>query len=679
MTPSELAERLDAQPVGKGQWQACCPAHDDAQASLSIGVGEDGKVLLNCHAGCNTEDVLREVGLRSRDLFRTTVCPPTGIDRDDPRDHIGRLDGDAVAALSAKLRVSPSLPPNGSPKPLGFTKPPIQMKPVTLDQMVKQTAGRVRGSESGRWLYHDDSSIEVGCVVRYETPKGKTYRPFRKDGAVWCEGGSAGKRPLYRLPSIVAGEGPVYVVEGEKAADAACELGLTATTSMHGAKSASKTDWSSLAGREVVILPDHDSAGMGYATEVSRILAELSPSISVKVVELPDLPEHGDVVEYITAHKDEKVSDIRASIERLVSAAPCVDLTEQRAGPVLVSLADVNPEPVEWLWPDRIPLGKLTMIAGDPGLGKSFTTLDMAARVSTGSAWPDQASMPVKSGGVLLINVEDDNADTVVPRLIAAGADLSRITAFNSVKRFGKDKLTEGMFTLEADMIELEQAIVKVPGIRLIIIDPVSAFMGKTDSHSNTDVRGLLAPLAALAAKYRVAVVCISHLNKNAACSPIYRTIGSIAQVAAARAAYGVVKDKDDPLRRLFLPMKNNLAPDEHGLAYRVMDGEGTSAARVVWEPVPVDISATDAFAPDRPGPNATDRDSAEAWLRRVLADGPRLTKEIEDEAINGESMSKRTLERARRALGVESYRPENPGPWWLRLSEHTATPLCPQ
>lgn len=655
-----VLSRIDAQRTGSGQWEGRCPAHDDERESLSISEGDDGRVLLYCHAGCAVDDVVAAAGLEMRDLF-----PAAG----------------GVGAVAAK---SPPRISSRTPKPAKPPNPPAKpLVPVKLDTAVRATAGRLAGAEASRWLYHDEGGREVAAVVRFEQPTGKTYRPFHKDGPVWKEGGMGGERPLYRLDELSAGGVKrVYVCEGEKAADAARELGLIATTSMGGAEQAGKANWRPLAGREVVILPDNDAAGKRYAAKVSEVLAKLSPQPSVKAVVLPSLPEHGDIVEFIDARREAGLEDeeIRAEVDEMADDAGAVlasgteaAASPRRTGPVLVSLADVEPEEVEWLWPGRIPLGKVTMIAGDPGLGKSLATLDMAARVSAGSPWPDSLSAPTQPGGVLVMSTEDDNADTVVPRLMAAGADLTRIKACNSVHAQKPSTAGECMFNLEDHLPQLEQAIQQVPDLRLIIIDPISAFMGKTDSHNNTEVRGLLAPLAALAAKYHVAVVGVTHLNKNAGGSPIYRTIGSIAQVAAARAAYGVAKCKHDRSRRLFLPMKNNLAPDEHGLAYRIVDSDIPGVARVQWEPAPVDISAEEAFGPEmkRPGPEPTDREDAERWLREALADGPRPMKEIWDAAINGEGINERTLRRAKEKMGVESYQPKTPGPWFWRLQQH--------
>ena len=180
-------------------------------------------------------------------------------------------------------------------------------------------------------------------------------------------------------------------------------------------------------------------------------------------------------------------------------------------GPVLVCLADVEPRDVEWLWPRRIALGKITMLAGDPGLGKSFCSVDIAARISAGLAWPDLPDRPQSPGGVIILSAEDALDDTIRPRLDAAGADPSRVCALQAIQEI--DPVTRRLrrrgFHLDKDLANLEGALRQMPGCRLVVIDPISSYMGDANSHNNAEVRGLLAPLSDLAARHRVAVLCI--------------------------------------------------------------------------------------------------------------------------------------------------------------------------
>lgn len=291
-------------------------------------------------------------------------------------------------------------------------------------------------------------------------------------------------------------------------------------------------------------------------------------------------------------------------------------------------LCDVQPEQLQWLWPSRIPLGKLTLLAGDPGLGKSLVTCDLAARVSRGAAWPDELARQQPVGSVLMFNCEDGLADTIRPRLEHAGADLTKIVAIEGVKVFDPDTgaTRQRGFSLASDMPRLADELAKLTDCRLVVIDPVSAYLGDADSHKNADVRALLAPLAELAEKHRVAIVMVNHLSKSGGAKSIYRAMGSVGFIAAARAAWHVAKDPDDDKRRLILPAKMNLAPDPTGLAFRIESGA------VHWEAAPVEMTADELLvreAETKPNARATQRDQAALWLRELLKDGPVPSKQV--------------------------------------------------
>ncbi|MEK6675136.1 MAG: AAA family ATPase [Planctomycetota bacterium] len=346
---------------------------------------------------------------------------------------------------------------------------------------------------------------------------------------------------------------------------------------------------------------------------------------------------------------------------------------------VTVCLADVAPERLTWLWPNRIPLGKLTLIAGDPGLGKSFVTLDMAARLSRGEPWPDSPNEPGTCGSTIILSAEDDPADTIVPRLMAHGADLSRIHALSTVKQ--KDgKLSP--FNLSRDVPVLEKAIQQVGECKLIVIDPVSAYLGGVDSHKNAETRGLLGPLAELAGRHRVAVVMVTHVTKAYGGKALYRATGSLAFMAAARAGWTVMADNGDPKRRLMLPVKVNLAEWPTGLAYRLvpqfLDEIGANVATVVWEPDPVVVQADEMLRRETNANEGqkrsthTARDECADWLAAKLAIGPVPATVMETEA-DQRGYSTSTLQRAKRRLGVESKKigMKGKGSWHWRLPSH--------
>ncbi len=330
------------------------------------------------------------------------------------------------------------------------------------------------------------------------------------------------------------------------------------------------------------------------------------------------------------------------------SVAPAHDPSTPTApahGLVTVRLADVKREELRWLWQDRLPLGKLSILAGNPGLGKSTLSLDAAARVSTGRPWPDGS--PTIKGDVLIFSCEDGIADTILPRSENAGADLARVHAVTGVRRPGAK--SEAAFSLSEDLDLLESALRTWPEVRLIIIDPIGAYVGRVDSHKDAEVRSVLGPLAALADRYSAAVLGLMHLSKSQLSSALYRLIGSIAFVAAARSALLVTEDPDDAERRLVVPIKCNLARRPPGLAYRI---DGTPP-RLVWDAAPINVDADTLLArlaESKAG--AEDNLDPVGWLRELLAYGPVRAPEV-DRQRRECAISEARFKGAKSTLGV--------------------------
>jgi putative DNA primase/helicase len=336
-------------------------------------------------------------------------------------------------------------------------------------------------------------------------------------------------------------------------------------------------------------------------------------------------------------------------------------------------VVDIEAAPIRWLWPGRIARGKLTMVAGHPGLGKSLLSIAVAAVVSNGGRWPVDGT-PCERGDVMIMSAEDDVADTIRPRLEAAGASLQRVEIINGViDAFDTDgNAIHRPLNLKSDIAKLDALIAaRFPHVAMLIIDPVGAYLGGTDSHVNSDVRALLAPLAALAAKYDVAIVLISHLNKGGSnADAMTRVTGSLAFVAAARAAYIVAKDPDNPARRLFLAAKNNLAKDAGGIAFGVEPvtlSNRIETSRILWEPEPVTISADEALAPSDPPADRSELDDAKRFLRALLEEGPVSSKEIRADA-EGAGHAWATIRRAQQALGIEAHKVGLRGGWVWEL-----------
>ena len=272
----------DARRSGGG-WSAKCPAHEDRSPSLSINEGDDGGILIHCHAGCETSAILRAKNLGWGDIMPETGRLTTTA---SPQSKPGfKTDGDAIRTLE-----------------------------------------RDKGATSAVWQYHDENGTHVASILRWSTSDGgKKIRPISLHDGEWHVRGMKCPRPLYGLPDVIEAQ-QVVVTEGEKAADAARRLGYVATTSAHGAKSATQSDWSHLGGKDVVILPDNDEEGRRYADDVKHLLASCNPRPSVRVVELPGLCEKGDLADLVESTAGDDLLDLRRKVDELIANSPTLDL-----------------------------------------------------------------------------------------------------------------------------------------------------------------------------------------------------------------------------------------------------------------------------------------------------------------------------------------------------------------
>jgi putative DNA primase/helicase len=363
----------------------------------------------------------------------------------------------------------------------------------------------------------------------------------------------------------------------------------------------------------------------------------------------------------------------------------------------VVSLDKVSQEKIDWLWPNRVPMGMLTLIAGDPGVGKSFLTLYMAAIVSRGGEWPDSLKLEVRiekleeqkgktgfpeedsinkkrCGSVIILNNEDSAAKVICPRLAALNADLSKIMTIPFVWHRDKNgNEFTNYFNIITDLFELETTISENPDTKLIIFDPLSGFFGCLDTHNDSYVRAILTPIVALASKYNVAIVGVMHLNKGSSTKAIYRTMGSLAFPAAARTVWLVSKipnSPDDP-RRLFIPAKHNILEKPATLAFEIKDN------RVVFEKEPVDIPA-EAVLSSKSNIEAPERDRAIEWLKKLLANGKEIpSKEIAKMAA-AEGFTEKTLRNAREEIEIRcfpEYDEQGNKFWCWKLSEPMKIP----
>ncbi len=319
----------------------------------------------------------------------------------------------------------------------------------------------------------------------------------------------------------------------------------------------------------------------------------------------------------------------------------------------LISLDQVKPEQVQWLWPSRIPLGKITILQGDPGLGKSTLALDVAARVTRNLSMPDGTISAIgASADVFLMSAEDGLSDTIRPRLDAAGADQQRI-------HVPKDQ----HYVVPKDTGLIRNAVLQT-GAKLVILDPLAAFLeGSVNTWNNQHVRRALAPLAQVAESQGAAILILDHLNKRTGISAIQRGSGSIAFNAAARSVLLVCKHPEDSEIFVLAGVKSNLGAAPASLAYHTLEAEN-KAVKLAWRgecPYTADDLATFKPAGSRRLATASD------FLSVRLAKGSASSKVVEREAVE-RGISLRTLTRARKQLRVVSKPTGLQGEWRLSL-----------
>lgn len=332
----------------------------------------------------------------------------------------------------------------------------------------------------------------------------------------------------------------------------------------------------------------------------------------------------------------------------------------QQDGVILTCAAALTPEPVSWLWHEWLALGKLHILAGAPGQGKTTIAMAFAATVSNDGRWPDGSRCA--AGNVLIWSGEDDPSDTLLPRLLAMGADPSRVFFITGARIDGEAV----PFDPARDLGHLLATAETIGEVRLLIVDPVvSAVAG--DSHKNTEVRRALQPLVDLGVALNCAVLGISHFSKGSAGrDPTERVVGSMAFGAVARVVLcaAKVKGKDgEDDRRILVRSKSNIGPDEGGFEYAIDQMDlpafpGVCASLIGWGK-PIDGTARDLLAEaegDQADESATVRD-ADEFLKEMLKGVERLDSRMAIDCMKAEGFSDKQIRTARERIGAKVER----------------------
>jgi putative DNA primase/helicase len=648
MQVEDVLERLEGVTGSNGQWYARCPAHEDRQASLAIAVGRDGRTLLTCWAGCELTAIVSQLRMSVGDLFNGASDAPWG------------------AGSLGQANTDDWLPDPADVERWGET---LLSSQTTLDAIFELKGwrpGALAALEVG--LKGDRLSIPVRSYEG-ELVGMLRYWPTAKPKMMALKGHA--RTPLY---VVVDDTGPVWLVEGETDAIAMANLGLNAVGVPGATAKARPEQLRHVRERDVFVCMDNDEPGRKAAVRWAAAALEAGAR-SVRVVELEG--ESGyDVGELVLEHRDDHSIARRRLLElgeqakpyeppRLVEqlldkptafADEAVDALE--AGSIILRpLSSVRARRLRMLWRSRIPVGRVGIIFGPPGQGKSTLLALMTADVT-------------RTGGrVVIASAEDEPATTLLPRMAAAGADIGLVDIIST-------KATEGETTLVLPR-DSQGVHAAMQGRSMFVIDPLSAHLGDdVNSWKEQDVRArVFAPLAHYAGETLCTVPLIMHTNRGNSSDALARISGSGGFGGAARFVMLLGEHPDD----IWKP-----APDRRLVLVHVKASEGVKQPTMVFErrmtavqtedgvsPMPVlELIADDALISPESVLEQTSVEDAGAYgeaiefLRLELSDGPKLGKRLLATARERGDFSDRTLRRAKKALRVKSVK-DSEGWWW--------------
>jgi len=591
-----------------------CPFHPDAKPSSGIFQGDDKAWRFKCQA-----------------------CGDKAMDFMDVRN---RTSGQSAVDIARSVMGDNTPPP----------PPPRKPKPTYATQADAEQAA----TNSAR--YERDSTWDIAhryaypggfVVLRFEPPAGddKTFRPIYANGTGWSLGDPPGKLPLYR--GDVIADGMVLVVEGEKAADAAASIGINVVAASHGSNAADKTDWSPLAGRDVVIWPDHDDNGQKYAAEVAGILA--GQGCDARIMQIPDgLSEKDDAADWIDQRDAMLGDDIKAGIEEMIRAAPATDVPRPKTRKLLMRLGNtIDDDGTTYLWRRRFASGSINIVFSRPGAGKSTIAANLTGHVTTGQAWPDGA--PCERGNVIYIKGEGTDA-SIRDRMKHAGADATKYAIVGRAEAEDDESPMIDLGTDDANLLDLE--LRRFGDVKLIIVDTLDSLYPSMRMIDNANIRKCLWPMQELAERHGVCIIILAHTNKGGYHDPLDRLSGGRAIGGAARSVWYLGReDREEDVHYLASVKVNDFRP-EPTIAYTIIGSGPDMPGAIRWG----DASELSAWDLDNP-PKGEGRSKTEAcveWMQDRLASGPELLDPFRL-ACEAAGFGDHCYKKARRELGIES------------------------
>ncbi len=496
------------------------------------------------------------------------------------------------------------------------------------------------------YLYRDINGKTVFKKIRYENKK---FAQARLDeNGKWVFDLKGVKPVLYQLPELIKAiseQQTIFIVEGEKDVETLRIHNKIATCSPFGAGKGNNK-WNNeyamhLANSNAVIISDNDDIGKEFARKIADSLVGVAKS--VKLIDLtkilPSLQEHGDITDMVNIMGKEAINEL----DKLIAITDEYSLqnkSEENTGCGLIKMSSVEPQDIQWLWKPYIPLGKITLMRGDPGQGKTTVSLTLASIVSNGWAFPtDSGFVSTEPGNVLYISAEDGLADTIAPRLIKARANLEMVFSY-------KENSTEQLSFMNPKF----ENLIKESKAKLVIVDPIQGYLGSNvDGHKANEVRPVMSHIGALAEKYNCAIVLIEHMSKNIGTKGLYRGLGSIDTTAAARSVLLVGSNPEDETDKGISQIKSNLAKPGKVIGFSISDERGLEWKKDTTLTTEKLLGLT-SVQEDKQD-NALEE--AKEFLEDVLADNKQSSKDIHAMAVQY-GISKATLKRAKEALNID-------------------------
>jgi putative DNA primase/helicase len=368
-----------------------------------------------------------------------------------------------------------------------------------------------------------------------------------------------------------------------------------------------------------------------------------------------------------TVATEEPTSHIESLATRITEDGQTFILRGERA-------SSITPRPLDWLWDERIPAGKITLGTGKPDTGKSLAVLDIIGTVTTGRDWPDGKNT-MGPREVLLAAAEDDAEDTIIPRLMAAGADLTKVFIVRCTFQVGAmngDKATgtSRALSLERDKMLLATMIKEHPDLALICFDPLISYLGNADANKDSDIRPIMDGLKNICDKTGITILALIHSNKKTDLSAVHRVSGAGSLAAAARSVWAFCRDQEQPNIYRMARVKGNLSKNRTGLTYSIettpieIEGKSVGMPHIVWGAA-FDGDADDMIAMEKDATSKKDFKSDKAMALLSVLTLPMMATDIYREAEK-QGISSDSMKRAKSRVGNIDARRLGEHWWWF-------------